>query len=236
MSDLLAEVFPERVELEILDREPPVTKICRMSSFSDRGVTLIADDGAIADFPAGTKIKASYGDHSGFCQFASEVVETRDGAEPGDPAMIRVLAPVRIATTQRRRYVRSDVEIEVACALVDKKAMTFRSAPGEARSLGGGGMMMIIAAHPSLVLGAELALAIPAPGGDPVVAIGQIVQSVPKDDGTLQLRLAFSYVDAVGRERIERFVYRRVGGTAPAKLWASGKITQTRQQPDPSVL
>jgi hypothetical protein len=120
------------------------------------------------------------------------------------------------------------VELEIACALLDAEAMTFRSAPGEARSLGGGGLMMIIAAHPALVLGAELALAIPAPGGGPVMAIGRVVQSIPQKDGTLQLRLAFSYIDAIGRDRIERFVYRRLGGSAPAKLWSSGKITQTR--------
>jgi len=228
MSDLQAEVFPERVELEVLDSEPPITTLCRMSSFSERGVTLIPDDGAIEAFAVGTKVRASYGDHSGFCQFASEVIEAAPGATENDPAVIRVLAPERVSTTQRRRFVRSDVEIEIACALVDKKAMTFRSAPGEARSLGGGGVMIIIAAHPSLVLGAELALAIPAPGGDPVVAIGRVVQAVPQADGTLQLRLAFSYIDAVGRDRIERFVYRRLGGSAPAKLWGSGKITQTR--------
>lgn len=231
MSDLPAEVFPERIELEIPDREPPITIMCRMASFTERGVSMIPLDGGFDSFPVGTLVRASYGDHSGFCQFASEVIEAVAATEEGAPAIIRVSAPKRVTTTQRRRYVRSDVEIEIACALLDSKAMTFRSAPGEARSLGGGGVMMIIAAHPSLVVGAELALAIPAPGGGPVLAIGRTVQVEPQDDGTLQLRLAFAYIDDIGRDRIERFVYRRVGGTAPAKLWASGKITQTSSQP-----
>ena len=229
MSDLPAEVFPERIELEIPDREPPVTMMCRMSSFTDRGVTLIPLDGGFDSFPVGTLVRASYGDHSGFCQFASEVIDAVDASEER-PAVIRVAAPARITTTQRRRYVRSNVELEIACALLDSKAMTFRSAPGEARNLGGGGLMLIIAAHPALVLGAELALAIPAPGGGPVLAIGRTVQVEPQGDGTLQLRLAFAYVDDIGRDRIERFVYRRVGGNAPAKLWASGKITKTSAQ------
>jgi hypothetical protein len=246
MSDLQAEVFPERVELEVLDSDPPVTLLCRMSSFSDRGVSLIAETGTIESFPAGTKVRASYGDHSGFCQFTSEVIaspsspsspsassspsssssSSSDASDSG--SLIRVLAPTRVSTTQRRRHVRSDVEIEIACALVDEKAMTFRAAPGEARNMGGGGLMMIIAAHPSLVVGAELALAIPAPGGGPVLAVGRVVQVVPQAEGPLQLRLAFTYIDAIGRDRIERFVYRRLGGSAPAKLWSTGKITQTR--------
>lgn len=233
MSDLQAEVFPERVELEVLDSEPPMTLMCRMSSFSERGVTLLAETGAVGEFPAGTKVRASYGDHSGFCQFTSEVVSVT----PGPPApeggnegavLVRVLAPTRVTTTQRRRYVRSDVELEIACALLDSKAMTFRAAPGEVRNLGGGGLMMIIAAHPSLVVGAELALAIPAPGGDPVLTVGRVVQALPQPEGPVQLRMAFTYIDAIGRDRIERFVYRRLGGSAPAKLWSSGKITQTQ--------
>ena len=239
MSDLQAEVFPERVELEVLDSDPPMTLMCRMSSFSERGVTLLAETGAIDAFPTGTTVRASYGDHSGFCQFTSEVVSVApappaakgvDGVVGGEKGavLIRVRAPTRVTTTQRRRYVRSDVELEIACALLDSKAMTFRAAPGEVRNLGGGGLMMIIAAHPSLVLGAELALAIPAPGGDPVLAVGRVVQAVPQPEGPVQLRMAFTYIDAIGRDRIERFVYRRLGGSAPAKLWSSGKITQTQ--------
>jgi len=233
MSDLKAEIFPERVELELLDSEPPVTSMCAMSSFSERGITLMAGAGAasaaaVKAFPAGTKVRGSYGDHSGYCQFESEVVEVIPGATEADPAVIRVLPPKQVTTTQRRRHVRSDVEIAIACSLLDETAMTFRSAPGEVRNLGGGGMMMIIAAHPALVLGAQLAVAIPAPGGGPVLAVGRIVQVEPDPDGPLRLRLAFTYIDDIGRDRIERFVYRRLGGSAPAKLWATGKITQTR--------
>ncbi|HEX3538897.1 MAG TPA: PilZ domain-containing protein [Acidimicrobiales bacterium] len=233
MSDLPAEVFPERVELEVQDSDPPVTLMCRMSSFSERGVILVAETGAADAFPAGTRVRASYGDHSGFCQFVSEVVSAVPApwaTEGGEnvAVLVRVLAPTRVSTTQRRRYVRSDVEVEIACALLDRPAMTFRAAPGEVRNLGGGGLMMVIAAHPSLVVGAELALAIPAPGGDPVLALGRVVQALPQPEGPVQLRMAFTSIDAVGRDRIERFVYRRLGGSAPAKLWSSGKITQTR--------
>jgi hypothetical protein len=230
MSDLPAEIFPERVELEILESDPPVTAMCAMASFSDRGITLItADDAVVASFPAGTKVHGSYGDHSGFCQFDSEVGESSAGAAKGDPGIIRVLPPTQIITTQRRRYVRSAVEVEIACALLDSKAMAFRSAPGEVRNLGGGGLMMIIAAHPSLTKGSELALAIPAPGGGPVLALARTVEAVPTPDGPLQLRLAFTSIDPIGRERIERFVYRRTGGNAPAKLWATGKITMIKE-------
>src|SRR5206468_3507383 len=144
----------------------------------------------------------SYGDHSGFCQFDSEVWESLAGATDADPGVIRVLPPTQIVTTQRRRFVRAAVEVEIACALLDTKAMAFRSAPGEVRNLGGGGLMMIIAAHPALKEGSELALAIPAPGGGPVLALGRTIEAVPTPDGPLQLRLAFTTIDPIGRERI----------------------------------
>ncbi len=249
MSDLQAEVFPEHVELERLDeqsldgqssegrqaanRVPPVTTMGAMASFSERGLTLmVTDPGAIEAFPQGTRVRASYGDHSGFCQFESEVVEAAAGGGEGEPGVIRLQPPGRVTTTQRRRFVRADVDMTIPVALLDGKAMTFLSAPGDVANLGGGGLMMIIAAHPSLKVGSKLALALTVPGGDPVLAVGRTVQVLVGEDGPATVRLAFTSIDAAERDRIERFVYRRLGGTAPAKLWASGKITQT--QPSPS--
>ena len=70
------------------------------------------------------------------------------------------------------------------------------------------------------------------PGSDPILVLGRTVQVVVEPDGTATVRLAFTSIDAGDRERVERFAYRKVGGAAPAKLWASGKITST--QPSPS--
>jgi hypothetical protein len=269
MSDLLAEVFPERVELELLDSVPAVTAMGAMAAFSDRGLTLtMADPAAIEAFPVGSAVKGSYGDHSGFCQFDSIVVEctVRDGEAAGDGAtgdgatgdgatgdgatgdgvgapigvaapigVIRLEPPKQIRTTQRRRFVRANVEITIPVALLisDRKGMNFLSAPGEVANLGGGGLMMVIAAHPALKVGSKMALAIPAPGGDPVLAVGEAVQVVVPADGPATVRLKFTSIDAIERDRIERFSYRKLGGSAPAKLWAAGKITTT--QPDPST-
>lgn len=233
MSDLLAEVFPERVQLEAIETEPLISTIGAMVSFSERGLTLrVTDPGASEAFPAGTKVLGRYGDHSGLCQFESEVIESIPGATAEEPSIIRLVAPARISTTQRRRYVRAEVDVTIPCALLDGKKMTFLSAPGQVTSLGGGGLRMIIVAHPSLVVGAKLALAIPVPGGDPVVVLGRAVQVVLEADGPATVRLGFTSIDAVDRDRIERFAYRKVGGTAPAKLWAAGKITATRPSPE----
>ena len=228
MSDVVqAEVFPEHVEIEVLDSEPAVTAMCAMANFSDRGLTLTTPDASIIDsFPRGTKVRGSYGDPSGFCQFESEVVEAVAGANEGDPYVIRLVPPARVKTTQRRRHVRSAVDVTIAVALLDGPNMSFLSAPGNVKNMGGGGLMMIIAAHPSLKVGSVLALAIPAPGGDPVLALARTVQVVPDPEGPAQLRVAFTAIDPVGRDRIERFVYRQQGGRAPAQLWASGKITR----------
>jgi hypothetical protein len=232
MSDLQAEVFPERVELEILDSAPSVKTMGAMASFSERGLTLhVADAGIISSFPTGTLVKGSYGDHSGFCQFESEVVEAVAGAGPGDPGVIRLVAPRQITTTQRRRYVRADVEITIPCALLDAKNMTFLSAPGDVANLGGGGLMMIIAAHPSLVVGSKLAMALSIPGSDTILALGRTVHVELTPDGPAAVRLAFISIDSDDRERIERYAYRKLGGTAPAKLWASGKITSIQPSP-----
>jgi c-di-GMP-binding flagellar brake protein YcgR len=232
MSDIKAELFPERVEIEVIDGEPRVTTMGAMLSFSERGLVLRVDDSAaVAAFPSGTKVRGSYGDHSGFCRFDSEVVESSAGATPEEPSLIRLEPPARISTTQRRRYVRAGVELTIPVALLDTKQMTFLSAPGDVANLGGGGLMMIIAAHPSLVVGSKLALAIPIPGSDPVLALGRTVQVVLEPGKPATVRLAFTSIDAGDRERIERFAYRKVGGTAPAKLWASGKITATQPSP-----
>ncbi|HEX3426280.1 MAG TPA: PilZ domain-containing protein, partial [Acidimicrobiales bacterium] len=200
--------------------------------FSDRGLTLTVNDpAAVASFPAGTLVRGSYGDHSGFCQFESEVAETTAGDTAEAPAVIRLVAPKQITTTQRRRHVRAPVDITIPCALLDARNMTFLSAPGDVANLGGGGLMMIIAAHPSLVVGSKLALAISIPGSDPILALGRTVDVVATPDGPATVRLAFTSIDAGDRERVERFAYRKLGGTAPAKLWASGKITSTQPSP-----
>lgn len=229
MSDLQAEVFPDRVELEVVESEPPLRTMASMASLSDRGLTLLVDDvGAVEAFPQGTRVHGSYGDHSGFCQFDTSVISMAPPAADGQPAVMRLEAPARITTTQRRRFVRADVDLTIPVALLNAKAMTFISAPGEVHNLGGGGLMMVIAAHPALTLGSKLALAITVPGGDPVVVLARAVQVLTEDDGPATVRVAFSSLDAADKDRIERFAYRALGGSAPAKLWASGKITPTR--------
>jgi len=232
MSDLQAEVFPERVELVAIDDEPAATTIGAMASFSDRGLVLkVSDAGAVEAFPAGTRVRGRYGDHSGLCQFETEVASSSPGATTGDPGTIRLVPPARITTTQRRRYVRAEVSIAVAVALLDRKAMTFLSAPGDVDSLGGGGLKMIIAAHRSLVVGSQLALAIPLLGTEGVMVLGRVVQLLVPADGPATVRIGFTSIDPDDRERVERFAYRKVGGTAPAKLWAAGKIISTRPSP-----
>jgi c-di-GMP-binding flagellar brake protein YcgR len=200
-------------------------------SFSDRGLALRVNEAATLEaFPSGTKVRGSYGDHSGFCRFDSEVISVTPGATTEDPVTIRLVPPARIATTQRRRFVRAGVELRIACALLDRKAMTFLSAPGDVDNLGGGGLKMIIAAHKSLVVGSQLAMALPMPGTE-VLVLGRVVQLLIEPDKPATVRVAFTSIDADDRERIERFAYRKVGGTAPAKLWASGKIISTRPSP-----
>lgn len=236
MSDLQAEVFPERVELVTIDTEPEASTIGAMASFSDRAMTLkVTGAGAVAAFPAGTIVRGTYGDHSGLCQFETTVLESAPGATPEDPGTIRLVPPKRISTTQRRRFVRAEVDVTIACALLDRKGFTFLSAPGDVDNLGGGGLKMVIAAHPSLTVGSRLALAIPMPGTDGVLALGRIVQIVVAPGGPATVRLAFTSIDAEDRDRVERFAYRKVGGTAPAKLWASGKIISTRPSPPDPV-
>ncbi|MDQ1359098.1 MAG: hypothetical protein QOE07_2329 [Acidimicrobiaceae bacterium] len=232
MSDLLAEVFPERVELEVVDSEPRVTTMGAMAAFTDRGLILtVADAGAIESFPTGTKVRGSYGDHSGFCQFVTEVVETQASDSPDAPGIIRLQPPKQISTTQRRRFVRADVDMTIPCALLDSKNQAFLSAPGEVSNLGGGGLKMVIAAHPSLVEGSKLALAFFLPGSDPILVLGRVVQVTVDPEGPATIRLAFTSIDADSRERVERYAYRKLGGTAAAKLWSSGKITSTQPSP-----
>jgi hypothetical protein len=235
MSVLQAELFPDRISLAVLDCEPSVTVVGAVTAFSERGLTLtLTDPEAIGDFPEGTRVHAGYGDPSGFCEFDSEVVAVSAGDGAGAVGTVRLRAPAQIRTTQRRRTVRADVELTAPCALFDDAGPAFRTAPSEVRSLSGGGLMMIIAAHPALRLGSSITVALPLPGRDPVVAFGRVVDLVSRGDSTTTVRLAFTALDAPSRDRVERFVFRRLGGPAPAKLWATGKVTTSGRQPDVS--
>jgi hypothetical protein len=226
MSDLQAELFPKRVSLTVLDCEPSVTVVGAVAAFSERGLTLtLTDPQAIDAFFEGSRVHAGYGDPSGFCEFDSEVVEVSPGADAGAGGTIRLRAPTQVRTTQRRRTVRADVELTAPCALFDDAGPAFRTAPSEVRSLSGGGLMMIIAAHPALRVGSSITVALPLPGGEPVVAFGRVVELVNRSDSTATVRLAFTALEGPSRERVERFVFRRLGGPTPAKLWTTGKLT-----------
>ena len=76
-----------------------------------------------------------------------------------------------------------------------------------------------------------MALAFYLPGSDPILVLGRVVQLALDPEGPATVRLAFTSIDADSRERVERYSYRKLGGTAPAKLWSSGKITSTQPSP-----
>ena len=67
---------------------------------------------------------------------------------------------------------------------------------------------MIIAAHRSLVVGSQLALAIPC--STRVMVLGRVVQLVVPPDKLATARIGFTSIDPDDRERVERFVIARL--------------------------
>lgn len=223
MSDFVDAGLPQRISVEVAESDPVVSVTGAVDSVIGTTLTLTVAADAVPGFEPGVKVHASYCDHTGLCQFDSEVVQVR----PGDPTALVIDAPRHITTTQRRQHVRADVELEIACALLDRGAMSFLSAPGRVQNLGGGGLMMIIAPHETLTVGAKLALALPLPGGPPVMAVATIVDLAPpsEEDEPAVVRMAFNLIAPNDRDWIERFTYQKLGGKAPAKLWGAGKIS-----------
>jgi c-di-GMP-binding flagellar brake protein YcgR len=192
----------------------------------DPNVTVVLSAGSPADLAAGTSLRVGYGDYAGYHEFDSTVVE----AHAGEPAEV-VIEPARnLTTVQRRGAIRADVDLPVACALLDQDEMMFLRATGTIGNLGGGGLAMAIGAAEILVEGALLALAmtLPTSKASPVLALAKVVavELPDSDDDEAIVRMRFTQIGAEERDLVERYVYRTLGGGMPAKLWTKGKLTQ----------
>lgn len=227
MDDSGSTELPSQVWLQVDDAsEVPATFTMAVLGLDEHGFSVSTTDAdAAAALTAGTKLRASYGDHSGLCRFDSVVVAVR----PGEPTVVVIEPPQRIEIEQRRRFVRAEVDLPVACALLDTTGEpTFVAAIGNVGNLGAGGLRMVIGAHPALVKGAAMSLALELPGQPVLVMLARVVDVTGPyfEDGEVIVRLAFTMVESDDRERLERFVYRKLGGIAPAKTYSAGKITQ----------
>ena len=231
-DDLTAEELstidiPKQLTVQIVDdTDHPVTLAATIKTFDDTTLILaLSGPGAAAGVEVGAEINVGYPDHAGFCEFDSKILEVR----PGDPDLLSVEPAHKTKTTQRRRYIRADVEMPVSCALLDTEAMSFMGAGGTIGNLGGGGLMMYIRYHPALVIGASLTMALTVPTQPTILVLTKVVDVVEpeSEDEPAVVRVKFTLLESDDRERIERFVYRQMGGSAPAKLWSPGKIKTT---------
>ncbi len=230
MDDSDSTGLPEQVWLQVVvgDSEMPATYTMGVQGLDEHGFSVTTTDAeAMAALTPGTALRASYGDHSGLCRFDSVVVSQT----AGEPTIVVIDPPRKIAIEQRRRFVRAEVDMPVACALLDASdEPTFVAAIGNVGNLGAGGLRMAIGNHPALVKGATMSLALDLVGaGQPVVVMLARVVDVTGpyfEDGEVIVRLVFTMVESDDRERLERFVYRKLGGIAPAKTYSAGKITQ----------
>jgi Tfp pilus assembly protein PilZ len=78
--------------------------------------------------------------------------------------------------------------------------------------------------------GASLTMALTVPTQPTILVLTTVVDVVPpeSEDEPAVVRVKFTLLASDDRERIERFVHRQMGGSAPAKLWSPGKITAAR--------
>ncbi|MDP9074861.1 MAG: PilZ domain-containing protein [Actinomycetota bacterium] len=228
-EELAAIDIPKQLTVQILDdTDAPPALAATIKSFDDTTLILaLSGPGAGAGVEVGAAINVGYPDHAGFCEFESKVLEVL----PGEPDLLSIEPARQTKTIQRRRHIRADVDMPVACALLDPEAMSFMGASGEIGNLGGGGLMMYIRWHPALIVGASLTMALTVPTQPTILALTKVVDVVEpeSDDEPAVVRVAFSLLSSDDGERIERFVYRQLGGSAPAKLWSPGKLTKAAQ-------
>lgn len=240
MSDFRPATGPQRVTVEILDGtdphvtlkgifQPPEDAILEgyFQPVVDPNVTIVLNGpGGSAGVVAGTSIRVGYGDYSGYHEFDSTVVEVSEG----DPGELVIEPAHHLTTVQRRGFIRADVDLPVACALLDQEEMVFLRATGTIGNLGGGGLAMAIGAAEILVEGALLALAmtLPTSKATPVLALAKVVnvEFPESDDDEAIVRMKFTQIGAEEKDLVERYVYRTLGGGTPAKLWTKGKVTQ----------
>lgn len=190
----------QAVTVEIEQRGERRTIHARVRSITERGLLLVpTEHGPVVE--PGTPVAVTYFDRSGLYRFEADVIRQ---AEQGERSM-QLTAPERLTRTQRRQYVRLDLQIPVACVVVDEATGALTPLDARSGDVGGGGMRLI-AAEP-VAEGAQIVLSFVLPRQPAVVAVAKVVVCEPRPDGTAVVRAAFHVISEQDRERIVGYVF-----------------------------
>ena len=187
-----------RVEIELA--EGVEEQQGRVQTIADDRIVVVADNGPPRSVTTGTPVRAVYFDRWGLYTFDTEVAEPLE--DDGDSIVLA--APARVQRTQRRSYVRLDVNLPVSCLALDELTNLFEPVTARTGDIGGGGVRLV--ASSALAQTTQVVVSVVVPGFGSVVALGKVVAADQRDRWTNDLRVAFTLVSDDDREHIVRYV------------------------------
>ena len=190
-------------------REGAPTLHARVRTISERGLLLVPTDEPGPPLAAGTAVTVTYFDRSGLYTFDSEVVVQTGGGEH----IIQLGPWLRLNRTQRRQYVRLDINLPVTCLAIDEETGGFRLVTARSGDIGGGGLRLV--AGEPLEEDSRVVLSFVLPRHPAIVAVAKVVASDGNLDGTATLRTAFTVIAEADRDRIVGFVFDGLRDTSP---------------------
>jgi c-di-GMP-binding flagellar brake protein YcgR len=172
----------------------------RVRSIGERGLLLVPIGDVTTTLPPRTPVTVTYFDRSGLYTFESEVIRQADGGERS----MQIGPPTHLSRTQRRQYVRLDLNLPVMCLLVDEATGGYTPITARTGDIGGGGLRLV--AGEAVPAGSRLVVSFVL-AGPAIVAVAKVVAVDRERDGTATLRTAFTLISEHDRDRIVGFVF-----------------------------
>ena len=191
----------QAVTLQLQHEGVATTVQARVRTSSDRGLLVSPTDDDVPQLEPRTPVKVSYADRSGLYSFDSEVILHA----PAGERSIQLGPAQRLTRTQRRQYVRLDINLPVTCLAIDEETGGFRLVTARSGDIGGGGVRLI--AGELLEEDSRVVLSFVLPRHPAIVAVAKVVASDGNLDGTATVRTAFTVIAEADRERIVGFVF-----------------------------
>ena len=173
----------------------------RVRSIGERGLLLVPTGDVTEALLPRTPVTVTYFDRSGLYTFESEVIRQAEGGERS----MQIGPPLNLTRTQRRQYVRLDLNLPVMCLLVDEATGGYTPIAARSGDIGGGGLRLI--AGEAVPEGSRLVVSFVLAGQPAIVAVAKVVAADHERDGTVTLRTAFSLISEHDRDRIVGFVF-----------------------------
>jgi c-di-GMP-binding flagellar brake protein YcgR len=191
----------QAVSIAVREHGVTTTIQARVRSIGERGLLLVPTGDTDVTLAPRTPIAVTYFDRSGLYTFESEVLRHADSGERS----MQITPAMRLQRTQRRQYVRLDLNLPVMCLALDEHTAAFEPVTARTGDIGGGGVRLItagpVAEHARVVVSFVL------PRHTAVLAVANVVAVETHHDGTATVRTAFALISEHDRDQIVGFVF-----------------------------